>query len=91
MNQIPKAWGSQQTLDKILSTICGLDINPVSVIITKTTIMLALANHLKNSNNPVSMPVHLCDTLFLPKNLVNNKYNININQLAIDNIKNLFQ
>ena len=83
LNQIPKAWGSQQTLDKILSTICGLDINPVSVIITKTTIMLALANHLKNSNNPVSMPVHLCDTLFLPKNLVNNKSNIT--EVSFDN------
>lgn len=83
LNQIPKTWNSQQILDKILGTICGLDINPVSVIITKTTIMLALVNHLKNSNNPVSIPVHLCDTLFLPKNLVINKSNTT--EVSFDN------
>lgn len=91
---IPKGWTSQKILDKILGTICGLDINPVSVIITKTTIMLALANHLINSNNPVSMPVHLCDTLFLPKNLVINKSNtteVNFDNTTISFPSKLFE
>ena len=75
IKNVPKSWQEQQILDKILNSICGMDINPVSVIITKTAIMLALADYLKNSSKPVNIPVHLCDSLFLPDNLVANKSN----------------
>jgi hypothetical protein len=53
-------------LERILGEICGLDINPISVIIAKTTIMLALSELLKSSTKPVELPIYLCDSLFLP-------------------------
>jgi len=67
---VPDHWSSQRVLDNILQDITGLDINPISVIIAKTTIMLILADHLKESDEPVDIPIYLCDSLFLPDELI---------------------
>ena len=56
-----------KVLEIVLGQICGLDINPISVVIAKTTVMLALSELLKDSEYPVELPIYLCDSLFLPK------------------------
>jgi len=73
LKKVPKQWNHQQILESILADICGLDINPVSIIIAKTTVMLCLAEYLRNSDKPVEIPIYLCDSLFLPKGLVSKK------------------
>jgi len=70
LERTDKKWTVQKTLDAVLGDICGLDINPISIIIAKTTIMMSLAELLKRSEKPVEIPVYLCDSLFLPEGLV---------------------
>lgn len=69
LSSIQEGQDPQKALESILSDVCGFDINPVSVVISKTTLMLALADLLKVSTRPVGIPIHLCDSLFLPGNL----------------------
>lgn len=69
LQNIKKEWAAQEVLDRVLADICGLDINPISIIITKTTLMLTLAEWLKKSDKLVEIPVFLCDSLFLPVGL----------------------
>lgn len=64
---LSRKYPKPKALEIILGQICGLDINPISVIIAKTTVMLALSELLKDSEYPVELPVYLCDSLFLPK------------------------
>jgi hypothetical protein len=65
----------QEALDSVLADICGLDINPISIIIAKTTIMMSLAEMLKHSDKPVEIPIYLCDSLFLPEGLISGRTN----------------
>ncbi|MBZ9577988.1 N-6 DNA methylase [Patescibacteria group bacterium] len=67
MERLNGKYSKPQILEIILDDICGLDINPVSVVIAKTTIMLTLSELLKISNRPVEIPIYLCDSLFLPE------------------------
>lgn len=60
----------QDALESVLADVTGLDVNPVSVIIAKTTLMLTLSDLLHNSDRPVEIPVYLCDSLFLPDEFV---------------------
>jgi hypothetical protein len=69
-----KEWSAQKVLDNVLADICGLDINPIAIIIAKTTLMLTLAEWLKKSEKLVEIPVFLCDSLFLPKGLLSKKH-----------------
>lgn len=73
LERIPDDWSEQEVLDNILGEICGLDINPVSVVIAKTKIILTLAEWLKRSDKPVEIPIFLCDSLFLPEDIVQKK------------------
>ncbi len=73
LSKLPKSMSPQERLESILQDICGLDINPVSVVIAKTTLMLSLADLLKESEKPVEIPIYLCDSLFLPKEWVSEK------------------
>jgi hypothetical protein len=73
LQNVKKEWSVQEVLDNVLADICGLDINPVSIIIAKTTLMLTLAEWLKKSDKLVEIPVFLCDSLFLPKELLSKK------------------
>lgn len=73
LENVPKECDPQQVLENVLADICGLDINPISIIIAKTTVMLSLAEWLRHSDEPVEIPVYLCDSLFLPKGLVSKR------------------
>lgn len=65
----------QEVLNSVLGDITGLDINPISVVIAKTTLMLTLADWLRRSEEPVGMPVFLCDSLFLPEGFIRERGN----------------
>lgn len=54
-------------LDKILSKVVGVDINPLAVIISRANYILAIREQLQRKKRPVIVPVFLADTLFLPR------------------------
>jgi SAM-dependent methyltransferase len=85
LQNIKMEWSAQEVLDKVLADICGLDINPVSIIIAKTALMLTLAEWLSKSDKLVEIPVFLCDSLFLPKGLLSKKRTDKV-VVAFDNV-----
>ena len=76
-----------KVLEIVLNEICGLDINPISIIIAKTTVMLALSELLKDSEYPVELPIYLCDSLFLPKMNISSTADITTIVLDSEEIK----
>jgi len=58
---------SKETLKHILEAVCGADIHPLAVITAKTNYILALGDLLEKRPGPVSIPVFLADTNFLPQ------------------------
>jgi len=62
---------SVDTLKDILSSIVGVDIHPLAVIVAKTNYILALGDLLKKRKGKISIPIYLSDTLKLPEREVN--------------------
>lgn len=67
MDKLDGNYSKSKILEVILSDVCGLDINPISIIIAKSTIMLTISDLLKNSDYPIELPVYLSDSLFSPE------------------------
>ena len=53
------------TAQQLCSQIKGSDVHPLSVQIAKTTLLLALGDTVARSSAPVTLHVHLANTLFL--------------------------
>ena len=49
--------------DIIASNVYGIDIHPLSVLISKTTVILALGKKIQSCKNPLTLNVYLADTL----------------------------
>ena len=58
---------SIDTLKHILSSVVGVDIHPLAVIIAKTNYILALGDLIKKRKGKISIPIYLSDTLKLPE------------------------
>lgn len=57
-------------LKRLLESIVGFDINPLAVLISRATYAIAIRRLIKRARRPVSIPVYLSDTLFLPKEII---------------------
>src|SRR5579885_533109 len=57
---------SSETLQHILGSVYGVDVNPLAVIVAKTNYILALGDLLKKRKAIVSIPVYLANTIRLP-------------------------
>jgi hypothetical protein len=68
--------------EEISKKVYGLDIHPLSVLISKTTILLALKDHLKNLEKPLTLNVYMTNTLLPPfeETLEGSTFNLRINQ-----------
>ena len=55
---------------QILDRVVGIDIHPLSVQIAKTTVLLALSDEVRSLKRPVSLKVHLSNTLLAPEGTV---------------------
>lgn len=53
----------QRLLKDVLSSIIGIDVHPVAVIMAKANIILALKNEIKNCKEGIYIQVYLSDTL----------------------------
>jgi len=59
-----------ESLDRILSSVVGIDLHPLAVIVSKVNVLLALGDLLSLRSGPVSIPVYLADSIrpeFLPQ------------------------
>jgi type I restriction-modification system DNA methylase subunit len=55
------------TADKIATHVVGIDIHPLSVQITKTTLLLALGPLIPKAQLPVTLHVYLANSLLVPR------------------------
>lgn len=58
---------SVDTLKHILSSVVGVDVHPLAVIIAKTNYILALGDLMKKRKGKISIPIYLSNTLRLPQ------------------------
>lgn len=53
-------------LEKILSNVVGIDLNPLAVISARTNYLLALGELLKFTKEPINIPIYLADSILTP-------------------------
>jgi len=54
-------------IKSVLEEVCGFDVNPLAVAISKTNLLVAFSKELKGLTEPISLPVYLSNTLFYPE------------------------
>jgi len=59
------------TGDQLANQVCGIDIHPLSVLISKATVLLALGEKIREAKQPITLNVYLADTLLTPTGSVN--------------------
>jgi hypothetical protein len=57
----------RETLYRILENVVGFDLSPLAVQASKVNYLLALAPLLRHADDPVSIPVFLCDSVSPPR------------------------
>lgn len=57
--------------DELAERVCGIDIHPLSVLVAKTTLLLALGDKIREAKRPIVLNVYLADTLLTPTGSVN--------------------
>ncbi len=64
-----------EALEEILSSIVGLDINPVAVITARVNYLLSLMDLLQkvHISKPLKIPVYLCDSIIMPQESYQNE------------------
>jgi len=62
-----KSKNSKDDLNKILTCIKGIDINPLAVVIARANYIIAIGNLLQNKETEISIPVYVADSIKLPK------------------------
>jgi len=58
--------GKVSTLDHIVSSVVGIDIHPLAVIVAKTNYLLALGDLLSKRKSSLVIPVYLADSIKIP-------------------------
>ncbi len=54
---------TRESLGRILSSVVGMDIHPLAVLVSKVNVLLALGDLLDLRSGPVSIPVYLANSL----------------------------
>jgi hypothetical protein len=57
----------RETLYRILENVVGFDLSPLAVQASKVNYLLALAPLLRHADDPISIPVFLCDSVSPPR------------------------
>lgn len=53
--------------EKLAEQVVGIDIHPLSVLITKTTVLLALGETVSQARRPVTLHIYLANSLLVPR------------------------
>jgi hypothetical protein len=54
---------TRESLDRILSSVVGMDIHPLAVLVSKVNVLLALGDLLDLRSGPVAIPVYLANAI----------------------------
>lgn len=81
------------SIEEISKRIYGLDIHPLSVLISKTTILLALKNKLHELKKPLTLNVYMTNTLLPPfeETLEGSTFKLRINQKRYNLNSSIFE
>ena len=74
------------TAKELSEILYGIDIHPLSVQISKATLIITIASKLKLEQSPINLNIFLANILLLPKedmNLIDKNYILTINNLKI--------
>ena len=55
-----------EKMKTIIKTVCGIDIHPLAVLISKSNYLMALGNLLTKPQGPIVIPVYLSDSIIFP-------------------------
>lgn len=72
----------------------GIDVHPLSVQITKATLLIAIGTRIKAEPQPIVLNVFLANTLLLPKKditLLGNRYRLNIDNKNVEVDESIFE
>ncbi|MGE4292981.1 MAG: N-6 DNA methylase [Desulfovibrio sp.] len=75
------------------SLLFGIDVHPLSVQITKATLLIALGRRVRNEPQPITLNVFLANTLLLPRkevSLLGSRYKISIDNKVVEIDESLF-
>ena len=75
--------------EDIAARVAGIDIHPLSVQISKTTVLLALGDLIQRSRRPINLQIYLANSLLVPRgtaNLFESNFEVSIDngQYVID-------
>ncbi len=56
-----------ELLSSILSSVMGIDVHPLAVIVSRTTYLLAIQDLLEHADEPITLPVFLANALMMPR------------------------
>jgi type I restriction-modification system DNA methylase subunit len=77
----------EYTAKDIAGAVHGIDIHPLSVQISKTTLLLALIEKIKKSDTPISFNVYLANSLTVPRGqaeLFQSRFSVSVDHQQIE-------
>ncbi|MGH8504042.1 MAG: N-6 DNA methylase [Gammaproteobacteria bacterium] len=73
------------TANEMAAQVVGMDIHPLSVQISKTTVLLALGDTVRHARTPVTLHIYLANSLLLPRgtaDLLGSAFKISIDNIT---------
>jgi len=64
---LQKGWRPSEVLNFVLSSVMGIDINPMAVVIARANYVIALGELLHERAGPIAIPVYVADSIRLPR------------------------
>jgi hypothetical protein len=55
-----------EKLSLIIDTVCGIDVHPIAVLISKANYLMALGKLIINRKGPVTIPIYMADSITFP-------------------------
>ena len=73
------------SLENILNNVCGMDLNPLAVAISRANYVLALGKLIEKRTGPIFIPVFMADSIKLPTVRKELEYGKDILAIDVDN------
>lgn len=81
------------TASELNDCLYGIDVHPLSVQISKATLLIALGKRVQAAPQPIALNIYLANTLLLPKravSLMGNRYKISIDNKMVEVDESIF-
>jgi len=81
---LQKGWRPREVLNFVLSSVMGIDINPMAVVIARANYVIALGDLLHERAGSIVIPVYVADSIKLPKVTRTVRHNAIVYSYSID-------